>query len=163
MDLSATRTVSGESADDIMGQFYFAFGQGAASMRIDRDGIAAFRRRYFERILNAPGPWKAVAPNVLAFVAQAGRLCAQFATQAGRTAITSTDVRRACAMVEAAVHRSADHQNIFIVGPHCSTEPHRGDSISRQPTDTDRTDKEEDDPNPAGSAEIEPSIGRLSH
>jgi hypothetical protein len=120
MDAPATTTVSRENADDILGQFYFAFGQGATSMRVDRTAIAAFRHRYFDRIVSAPGPWKAAAPNVLAFVEQVGRLCALLATQAGRTAITAHEVRRACPIVEASVHRSADQQNILILGPHCT-------------------------------------------
>lgn len=112
-------TVCGENAEDILGQFYCAFGQGAGSIRIARSAIAAFRRRYFDPIKSAPGPWKAVAPNVLSFVAQVGRLAALFATQAGRTAINSADFARARQMVESSVHRSADASNILIAGPHC--------------------------------------------
>jgi hypothetical protein len=109
MNSAVTTTSSGESADDILGQFYFAYGQGV-------------RARYFGPIKTAPGPWKAAAPNVLAFVAQVGRLCTLLATQAGRTAITAHEVRRACSIVEANVHRNADLQRVLILGPHCSGE-----------------------------------------
>lgn len=118
-DRCVIKTVSGENAEDILGQFYCAFGQGAGSVRISRSAIASFRRRYFDPIKASPGPWKAVAPNVLAFVAQVGRLAALLATQAGRTAIHAADFAQARRMVEASVHRSADTANILIAGPHC--------------------------------------------
>ncbi len=43
----------GEAVNDILGQFYCAFGQGAGAIRIRRTAIAALRARYREPIQNS--------------------------------------------------------------------------------------------------------------
>jgi hypothetical protein len=111
------------NAADILGQFYYEFGQGAGHMRVGRSAIAALRNRYLEPIRKAQPQWKTVSTNVLGFVAQAGRLAALFATQAGRTAITESDFTSARQIVEAQVHQSADRSHVFIGGPLCPPLP----------------------------------------
>jgi hypothetical protein len=108
-----------ENPQDILGQFYYALGQGAGAMRVQRSAIAALRARYYGPIQAAPGPWKTISPNVLGFVAQVGRLAALFATQAGRTAIDETDFTSARRIVESRVHQGAEAAGMLIAGPMC--------------------------------------------
>jgi histone H3/H4 len=138
------------NVEDILGQFYYAFGQGAGQMRVGRPAIAALRNRYLDPIRSAQDRWKSVSPNVLAFVAQVGRLAALFATHAGRTAIDEADFMAARRTVEARVHQSADHAGIFIAGPLCPILPEEqslppaGDGC-----DTDSTPMHDEDAGPA--------------
>ena len=148
-----------DNADDILGQFFCAFGQGAGSMRIQRSAIAAFRRRYLGPIQSAPGPWKAVSANVLSFVAQVGRFAALLATQAGRTAITGEDFMHARRAVEHTVHGRADELGIFIAGPHCTEWPEDAPAVSGStPQDVVLP------PMPAAdSADLQPSRNEATH
>lgn len=98
---TTTITLNAQAVDDILGQFYFALGQGAGAMRIQRSAIAALRARYAEPIAANVAHWKSGAPNVLAFVTQVGRLAAQLATAAGRTFISDADFTEARTVVEA--------------------------------------------------------------
>ncbi len=91
---TTTITLNAHAVEDILGQFYFALGQGAGAMRIQRSAIAALRARYADPIAANVAHWKSGAPNVLAFVTQVGRLAAQLATAAGRTFISEADSRR---------------------------------------------------------------------
>lgn len=108
-----------ESANDILGQFYCAFGQGAGSIRIQRSTIAALRARYAGPIAGAIAEWDTAAPQVLAFMAQVGRLAALLATQAGRTAISASDFTAARRAVEAGVHQTAENAGKLFAGPFC--------------------------------------------
>lgn len=107
------------NAEDILGQFYYAFGQGAGAMRVRRSAISALRARYFGPIQTAGATWDDVAGNVLSFVAQVGRLAALLATEAGRTAINSGDFMKARRLVEASVHHHAESRGLLIAGPLC--------------------------------------------
>jgi histone H3/H4 len=108
-----------DNPEDILGQFYCAFGQGAGSMRISRSAIAALRERYRAPIEAAPGPWKSRSANVLGFVAQVGRTAALLATEAGRTAINADDFSVARRRVEGRVHAGAEMAGMLIAGPYC--------------------------------------------
>jgi hypothetical protein len=112
-----------ESASDILGQFYCAFGLGAGAIRIQRSTIAALRARYAGPIADAVNEWESAAPHVLSFLTQVGRLSALLATQAGRTAVSPADFTQARERVEAGVHRSAEHSGKLIAGPYCPTLP----------------------------------------
>jgi hypothetical protein len=114
---------STENAEDILGQFYYAFGQGAGTIRVERGAIAALRHRYFNNIKAAPAPWNAMAGNVLSLLAQVGRLAALLATQAGRTAITEADFMCARAKVESTVHPRANDTGRLVAGPFCALVP----------------------------------------
>jgi histone H3/H4 len=105
--------------EDILGQFYCAFGQGAGSMRIRRSAIAALRDRYGDPIAANLDSWKKMAPSVLGFVAQVGRTAALFATQEGRTAIDARDFVRARQMVEHRVHETGERSGTLYVGDIC--------------------------------------------
>jgi hypothetical protein len=107
-----------ESPDDILGQFYFAFGQGAGTMRVRREAIAALRRRYRPAIQTSAAVWPEAAGNVLSLLTQVGRLAALLATQAGRTAITEADFTQARQTVEASVHRRHESGGL-VAGPFC--------------------------------------------
>lgn len=116
---TTTITLNAQAVDDILGQFYFALGQGAGAMRIQRSAIAALRARYAEPIGANVAHWKSGAPNVLAFVTQVGRLAAQLATGAGRTFISEADFTEARTVVEAGVHASGDRLHGLFAGPWC--------------------------------------------
>jgi hypothetical protein len=121
-----TRLSSGvgaaDHAEDILGQFFVAFGQGAGQMRVRRTAIAALRNRYADPIRAAKVDWDSVAPSVLGLVAQVGRLAALIATQAGRAAICESDFTRARQTVEANVHHRSD-AGVLITGPFCPPVP----------------------------------------
>jgi hypothetical protein len=126
---TAARTVgSTENAEDILGQFYYAFGQGAGAVRVERGAIAAFRNRYFANIKAAPAPWNAVAGNVLSLIAQVGRLAALYATQEGRSSISAADFMRARVLVEAKAHPRANDTGQLIAGPYCRLIPGEEDN-----------------------------------
>ncbi|MBP6771923.1 MAG: hypothetical protein KA154_02930 [Gemmatimonadaceae bacterium] len=118
---TATTNRTSQTAEEILGQFYFALGQGAGAMRIQRSAIAALRARYADPIAQNVDRWKAGAPNVLAFVTQVGRLAAQLATSAGRTFIAEADFTEARTIIEAGVHSSGDRAHGIFAGPWCPT------------------------------------------
>ena len=122
MENTTSNTV-GEAVNDILGQFYCAFGQGAGAIRIRRTAIAALRARYSGPIQNALAEWERSAPHVLSFVAQVGRLSALLATQAGRTAIGPADFTRARRAVEATVHQNAENSGQLFAGVICPAVP----------------------------------------
>jgi hypothetical protein len=103
-------------AEDILGQFYCAFAQGAGAMRIRRGAIRALRGRYFGPIQTLGGQWEEIASSVLPLLAQVGRLAALLATQTGCTAISEADFTRARRIVEANAHNSSQ---LLICGPVC--------------------------------------------
>lgn len=109
--------------EDILGQFCFALGQGAGTMRIQRDAIGALRERYRGPIAASIDRWPALAPNVLSFVAQVGRVAALRATQDGRTSISSNDFIYARQLVESRVHQAGERAHGIFVGPLCSQVP----------------------------------------
>lgn len=111
------------SVDDILGQFCCALGHGAGPIRIRRNVIAALRRRYSGPLAENVDRWESMAPHVLAFMTQVGRLAALFATQHGRSAIDADDFMRARFMVEREVHAHPDHQKSLIAGPICAVIP----------------------------------------
>lgn len=114
----ANRALHPESAEDILGQFYFALGQGAGTMRIRREAIAALRRRYYLPIQASGAAWPDMASDVLSLLTQVGRLASLLATQAGRTAISAADFMQARQMVEASVQ--SIHQDAGLsAGPIC--------------------------------------------
>lgn len=104
--------------EDILGQFYYAFGQGAGTMRVRQEAISALRRRYYPAIQASAARWPEVAGNILSLLAQVGRLAALLATQAGRTAITSADFMQARRSVEANVHHIHEAGGLRA-GPFC--------------------------------------------
>lgn len=118
---TTTITLNAHAVEDILGQFYFALGQGAGAMRIQRSAIAALRARYADPIAENVTHWKSGAPNVLAFVTQVGRLAAQLATAAGRTFISEADFTQARTTIEAGVHASGDRLHGLFAGPWCPT------------------------------------------
>jgi hypothetical protein len=128
---NASRTVN--SAEDILGQFYYAFGQGAGAVRVQRAAIAALRARYLGPIQAAPGPWDAVAGNVLGLVAQVGRLAALLATQDGRAAISEADFVRARQVVEARAHQREDASRTLFCGIYCPPVSEETNPLPQQP------------------------------
>lgn len=111
------------SVDDILGQFCCALGHGAGPIRIRRTVIAALRQRYRGPLAENVDRWESMAPHVLAFMTQVGRLAALFATQQGRSAIGADDFMRARFMVEREVHRHPDHEKALVAGQLCSVIP----------------------------------------
>lgn len=112
-----------DSVNDILGQFYCAFGHGAGAIRIRRSAIAALRARYSEPIQNALAEWEGAAPHVLSFMTQVGRLAALLATQAGRTAIGAADFTQARRAVEGSVHQNAENSGQLFAGMICPAVP----------------------------------------
>ena len=107
-----------QDSEDILGQFYFAFGQGAGTMRVQRAAIAALRARYLPNIKAASLDWTDVAGNVLSLLQQVGRLAALLATQSGRTAISEADFNAARTTLEGNVHRQKEEAGL-MAGPFC--------------------------------------------
>lgn len=122
MNTIATTTTD-EATMEILGQFYFALGQGAGSIRIRRSAISALRARYEGPIRASVHEWDAAAPNVLAFLTQIGRLAALLATESGRAAISADDFMRARQAVEASVHHTAESTGKLFAGPFCPPVP----------------------------------------
>ena len=119
--------------DDVLGQFYFAFGQGAGTMRVRREAIAALRRRYYPPIQAGQVPWTDIAGSVLSLLAQVGRLATLLATQAGRTAIGEAEFTQARLMVERGAHEQTKAAGLFA-GPMC---PHYPEDDSRDLPDAE--------------------------
>jgi len=109
--------------EDILGQFCFALGQGAGTMRIQRDAIKALRDRYRDAVAAAIDRWPVMAPNILSFVTQVGRVAALQATQQGRTAIGAADFVYARQLVESQVHRAGERAHGIFAGPFCPAVP----------------------------------------
>ena len=128
--VSRARTVP--DPEDILGQFFFAFGQGAGHMRVQRSAIAALRNRYRPAIRTACDQWDSAAPHVLSLVAQVGRLASALATQAGRSAISETDFLTARRIVESNAHRQAESSGQLIAGPFCP--PVAGEQVAEAPS-----------------------------
>lgn len=105
--------------EDILGQFCFALGQGAGSMRIQRDAIHALRERYRRPVAAAIDRWPGMAPNILSFVAQVGRVAALRATQHGGTAISAMDFLYARQLVEDRVHGAGERKHGIFAGIFC--------------------------------------------
>jgi len=125
---SVSAAAENTNPEDVLGQFYVAFGQGAGHVRVRREAIAALRDRYFIPIRTAPVRWEAVANNVLSLVAQVGRLAALLATQNGRTAISADDFTAARLCIEGRVREQE-----LKAGPFCPVE--LNDQRPVQPTD----------------------------
>lgn len=117
------RTLTTGTAEDILGQFYYALGQGAGTMRVQREAMAALRARYSGPIAATLEQWPSLAPNVLSFVTQVGRLAALQATHHGRTAISAADFTYARQLVESQVHRSGELAHGLFAGPLCPAVP----------------------------------------
>lgn len=111
------------ATDDILGQFCYALGQGAGAIRIQRGAIAALRARYAQPVAAALDRWPAMAPNILSFVTQVGRVAALRATQQGRTAISADDFMYARQLVESRVHGAGERTHGIFAGIFCPTVP----------------------------------------
>jgi hypothetical protein len=123
MNNNTVDTTIGESASDILGQFYCAFGLGAGPIRIQRAAIAALRARYAGPIQASIAEWEQSAPHVLSFLTQVGRLAALLATQNGRTSVSAADFTQARQTIEAGVHQNAENSGKLFAGPFCPPVP----------------------------------------
>lgn len=123
MSQPTTAVRTPRETEDILGQMFVAFGQGAGQIRVQRSAIATLRARYQGPIQSAPTRWEDLAPNILSFLSQIGRLSALLATQDGRTAISATDVTAARRLVEHRVHHTMDHQGGWQAGMICPAVP----------------------------------------
>ena len=119
MSASQGQTDRIEERENILGQFIYAFGQGAGSVRVSRSAIGALRRRYGPPIQSSISTWDDKAAHVLPLLAQVGRLAALLATQAGRHAIAEADFKKARRQVESTVHRGAEEAGRLLAGPLC--------------------------------------------
>lgn len=122
------------ATDDILGQFFYALGQGAGTIRIQRDAIAALRSRYAQPISSAITQWPSLAPNILSFVAQIGRVAALQTTKEGRTAISAADFTYARQLVESRVHGSGERTYGIFAGVLCPAIP--GEQFPNPETNT---------------------------
>jgi hypothetical protein len=121
MELS--KSVAAIAAKDehegILGQFIYAFGQGAGTVRVSRRAILALRSRYLGPVQASAGSWETSAAYVLPLLSQVGRLAALLATQAGRSAIAEDDFTQARRLVEAKAHEQAEAAGQLSAGPLC--------------------------------------------
>lgn len=84
--------------DDVMGQIYIAFGQGAGNLRVSRKTCAELRDRYYKLIDNALPQWGAEGAQALERIRALGRMMAAEATNQGLSAVMHTgDAFKKCA------------------------------------------------------------------
>jgi hypothetical protein len=84
--------------DDIMGQIYIAFGQGAGNLRVSRKTCAELRNRYYGKIDKALPQWDAEGAQALERIRTLGRMMAADATNKGLSSIMHTgDAFKECA------------------------------------------------------------------
>ena len=122
------RAGAGDAADgqdplvqNILGQYYFALGQGAGgSMRVSREAIQALRERNLERIQNIAVDWNQFHIGVLEYQRGVGRHASLLATQDGRITITADDYNQAAELSERRAHEQHDQANIQFFGEACS-------------------------------------------
>jgi hypothetical protein len=88
--------------EEIMGQIYIAFGQGAGSMRVSRKTCAELRKRYYPKIAKALDHWDREGAQALERVRALGRMIAAEATAKGLSAIihSGTEFERCATAVE---------------------------------------------------------------
>jgi hypothetical protein len=90
------------TADDLFGQAFVAFGQGAGAIRVHHTTIREIRSRYERFLERALEHWEEDAVQALERVRATGRLAALLATQDGRTAVSPKDFSVAAERVERA-------------------------------------------------------------
>ena len=89
------------SLNGVMNQVFVAFGQGTGSMRVAQGACRDLRERYTPRIDEALlARWEDEAVQVLERIRAIGRTAAAEAALAGRTAISSQELRTAAVRVE---------------------------------------------------------------
>jgi hypothetical protein len=81
-----SRTYS--EVEQILGQFFVAFGQGTGCVRVKRETIAAIRNHYIGMIETYSQSWEEDAVQVLERVRTVGRLAALNSLQQGSSAIS---------------------------------------------------------------------------
>lgn len=88
--------------EDIMGQIYIAFGQGAGNLRVSRKTCAELRKRYYPKIAKALDLWDKEGAQALERVRALGRMIAAEATARGLSAIThsGTEFEKCASAVE---------------------------------------------------------------
>jgi hypothetical protein len=116
--VSSVTPVLTDDVESILGQFIYAFAQGAGHVRVCRKAIAALRARYQGPIQASSDLWEGRAPYVLPLLAQVGRLAALLATQGGRAAIAESDFTEARRLVEFRTHENGGGSQL-IAGPIC--------------------------------------------
>ena len=77
--------------EQILGQFFVAFGQGAGCVRVARDTIVAIRNQYVGMIEKEARTWEEDSVQVLERVRTVGRLAALTALQRGSPTIERQD------------------------------------------------------------------------
>ena len=103
---------------NILGQFCYAFGQGAGSVHVMREAIQALRHRY-EPYIAAATPngddalWVEQGIHVLEYMRAEGRMAANLVSDSGRWKITRRDFLKAARTVE----RHARHNPKADTGP----------------------------------------------
>lgn len=83
---------------EILGQYFYSLGAGAAGMHITRQAVGALYDHYKDYI--HPEDWKRDGTLVLYWIERIGSLAAQLATQKGAVEIDDTVVIQAAEMVE---------------------------------------------------------------
>ncbi len=95
------RDGTGSDIEDILGQFYIAFGQGLGSLRVSRRTAAALRERYL-MVINSVilEEWDSIGSEVLERVRAVGRMAAIRAATVGRTYVVPEDFIESSRAVE---------------------------------------------------------------
>ncbi|MGB2713058.1 MAG: hypothetical protein WBC51_02700 [Vicinamibacterales bacterium] len=86
--------------EQILGQFFVAFGQGAGCVRVRRETVLAIRDRYIDVIEAESHTWEEEAVQVLERVRTVGRLAALIATERGSSSITREDFVQSTGRIE---------------------------------------------------------------
>jgi hypothetical protein len=85
--------------ETVLAQFYIAFGQGAGSLFVQPDCIAAVRTEFEKKIWPNIRQWDAAALSALEYVRTVGRVCAFRAIAEGTNLISARHLAEALAMV----------------------------------------------------------------
>ncbi|OLC76698.1 MAG: hypothetical protein AUH72_18460 [Acidobacteria bacterium 13_1_40CM_4_65_8] len=84
-------TAPGPIVEQILAQLFIAFGQGAGTMTVSHEAIAAARNLYINRIPEFENKWDEIALQSLEYARAIGRVAALRAVQHGRNVISKDD------------------------------------------------------------------------
>jgi hypothetical protein len=105
---------------NILGQYYYALGQGAGgSMRVTRGAIEAFRTKHLPRIVNIAVDWNQYHIGILEYIRGVGRHAAWLATLKGSIAIGPEEINAAMKASEGLAHATRELQNVEFFGDGC--------------------------------------------
>ena len=86
--------------EQILGQFFVAFGQGTGCVRVARETVAAIRNHYVDMIQEYSPSWEEDAVQVLERVRTVGRLAALNSLEQGSSTISPEHFKDATGKIQ---------------------------------------------------------------